>query len=144
MVPYISFLSLTFLLSEHSFPPELWTHLSEIFNKSSSEYLICFHNPKVIMERYGFDVELLAQTPTSMHGSSEVHTGFIYKRTKTTRPVGQVSCDPLFQEAWETVKGKNLRSIHKAINASTEEQLREGRLTRSRGIQMCIEPERAE
>jgi Histone methylation protein DOT1 len=53
------------------FPPDLWVKLAGIWNRSASPYLICFHAPKDIVESYGFDVELLAQTQTSMHGSNE-------------------------------------------------------------------------
>merc|ERR1711935_355086 len=72
------------------FPPPLWTKLSEMWNSSGSsselegsrncEYLICYHGPKAIIEDYEFDVTLLAQMPTSMHGSKEGHMGYIYKR----------------------------------------------------------------
>jgi hypothetical protein len=64
-----------------------------------------------MIEKYGFEVELIVQTPTSMHGSSECHMGYIYRRSKTkpTPPkslpvVNGVPCDPLFQPAWEFVK----------------------------------------
>jgi hypothetical protein len=93
------------------FPPKLFKQLAEMFNRSQSEYLICYHGPKLMIEKYGFEVELIVQTPTSMHGSSECHMGYIYRRSKTkpTPPkslpvVNGVPCDPLFQPAWEFVK----------------------------------------
>ena len=63
------------------FPPSLFKELARMFSRSQvSQYLICFHNPRLIVDRYGFDVELLAQTPTKMHGSSESHTGYVYRK----------------------------------------------------------------
>jgi hypothetical protein len=76
-----------------------------MFNKSSSEYLICYHGPRLMIDRYGFNVELITKTSTSMHGSSEVHSGYIYKRTNAngskckSETFGE-PCDPLFAEAW--------------------------------------------
>jgi len=68
------------------FPPKLFHTLSEMFNKSQSPFLICYHGPKLMIDRYGFDVELIVQASTSMHGSSENHSCYIYRRSsKTTR-----------------------------------------------------------
>ena len=50
------------------FPPALFRALSAMFNRSHSKWLICYHGPKLIKEKYGFHVELLVQKPTSMHG----------------------------------------------------------------------------
>ena len=66
------------------FPPALWCVLSDMWNRSTSQYLICYHGPKDIIHSYEFDVELVTQTPTSMHGSKEGHMGYIYRRTATT------------------------------------------------------------
>ena len=52
------------------FPPTLFYEIADRFNVSRCPYLICFHGPKLMVERYGFNVELLAQIPTSMHGTS--------------------------------------------------------------------------
>jgi hypothetical protein len=126
------------------FPPELWVDLSKIFNSSQSEYLICFHPPRVIVDDYAFDVELLAQTPTSMHGSSEGHMGYIYKRAQNKPASNQVNCDPLFRGAYNIVSG-SLQLLREKVYETMEEQSKEGRLTRSRGVQLCIdaEPEQA-
>ena len=91
-----------------------------MFNRSQSPYLICYHGPKLIIERYGFDVELLVQNPTSMHGSKEVHTGYIYRRAqnkksrsqrrkkteKDSRVLlnGEILSDPLFVNAWKSTR----------------------------------------
>ena len=100
-----------------SFPPTLFKKLAEMFNKSQSEYLICYHAPHLIQDRYGFNVELIVQSTTSMHGSSENHMGYIYRRStatpkknKTTITVKHddiprgIPCDPLFVKAWESTR----------------------------------------
>lgn len=121
------------------FPPTLWDHLSEMFNNSHSEYLICFHPPRVIIEKYEFEVDLIIQTPTSMHGSSEGHTGYIYKR-RNTAPLassGNVRCDPLYQDAYNFVK-KGPAFLHKNVVARVKKELHSGRATRANGIVHCI------
>lgn len=51
------------------FPPALFERLSLMFNRSRSpKWLICYHGPKLIVDKYGFHVQLLVQKPTSMHG----------------------------------------------------------------------------
>jgi hypothetical protein len=51
------------------FPPNLFYEIADRFNRSRcSKWLTCFHGPRLIIDRYGFDVEYLAQCPTSMHG----------------------------------------------------------------------------
>ena len=96
------------------FPPKLLKKLADMFNKSHSPYLICFHGPKVIIERYGFDIELITQISTSMHGSSECHTGYLYRRNEKNKKrkkkkkcqlitndfAFREPCDPLFVNAW--------------------------------------------
>ena len=84
----------------HSFPPKLWIELAKIWNRSSSPYLICYHGPKDIIDMYEFDVELMAQKQTSMHGSKEGHTGYIYQR-KSNRVFDKEACDPVFKAAYE-------------------------------------------
>lgn len=92
-----------------------------MYNKSQSPWLICYHAPKLMVERYGFNVELLVQTQTSMYGSGENHMGYLYKRIKGINnnptkinkcPSGgdglpiDIPCDPLFAIAWRTTKGE--------------------------------------
>eukprot|EP00541_Cyclophora_tenuis_P018629 CAMPEP_0116573614 /NCGR_PEP_ID=MMETSP0397-20121206/18890_1 /TAXON_ID=216820 /ORGANISM="Cyclophora tenuis, Strain ECT3854" /LENGTH=142 /DNA_ID=CAMNT_0004102195 /DNA_START=28 /DNA_END=452 /DNA_ORIENTATION=- len=85
------------------FPPKLWMHLAGIFNNSQSPYLICFHSPRTVVDEYEFDVELITQTSTSMHGSSEGHTGYLYRRSITKRSTRENPCDPIFQDALDGV-----------------------------------------
>ena len=76
-----------------------------------------------MIERYEFDVELVVQMPTSMHGSAEGHMGYIYKRIqpKSSKKSGKkkqvlcgnggenlpedIPCDKLFAEPWRQVRG---------------------------------------
>jgi hypothetical protein len=117
------------------FPPPLWLELSEMWNKSQSEYLICYHAPRSIIGTYEFDVELLAQTQTSMHGSKEGHTGYIYQRTssssKTTKHLNPTTCDALFRKSWKLVQ-QGLQPLHQDVTKQVDETMGTGRSTRSR------------
>mmetsp|Transcript_14408 Transcript_14408/g.42235 ORF Transcript_14408/g.42235 Transcript_14408/m.42235 type:complete len:436 (-) Transcript_14408:294-1601(-) len=103
------------------FPPELMYTLASMFNDScTSEFLICYHSPRLIIQEYGFEVELLVQRQTSMFGSSENHMCYFYRRYEQDSKVGHVSgvtsedgevmtepsllCDPLFQKDFELVR----------------------------------------
>ena len=110
------------------FPPKLFKQLGEMFNRSQSEYLICYHGPKLMIDRYGFNVELIIQAPTSMHGSSEGHMGYIYRRKGNPSKIGHgldlldgVPCDKLFTKAWKSCKqniGKHLESVQVQVTQS--------------------------
>jgi len=78
------------------FPPGLMIHLSTVFNRSCSSYLICYHPPVIMINRYKFDIVLLCQKNTTMHGSGENHTGYIYERA--------IKCDPMFIDSWNIIK----------------------------------------
>jgi hypothetical protein len=105
-----------------------------MWNRSQSEFLVCYHSPKNIIDEYEFEVELLSQTPTSMHGSKEGHTGYLYKRKSktetTTRSISSkneqeenVPCDRLFADAWNLLKGgreKLSQAVKLELNESTE------------------------
>lgn len=63
------------------FPPPLQQKIAENFNSSvHCEYLISYRPPHRIMNEYGYLVTPVAQIPTSMHGSGEIHTAYFYKR----------------------------------------------------------------
>jgi len=119
------------------FPPKLFRKLSEMFNNSRSPYLICYHGPKLIVGRYNFQVELLAQVVTSMHGSSENHTGYIYQRKGNKRIVHikiesvDIPCDPLFKHPWEHV-GRGLNYMSALVDDRLSSFLYSGRPKRSR------------
>jgi len=125
------------------FPPKLFKQLGKMFNRSQSPYLICYHGPRLMVDRYGFDVELIIQASTSMHGSSENHTGYIYRRAQTHSkkerknavknkcPVGcddlphNVPCDPLFADAWRSTRRDIkplLMDVHSIVTKSLSSQ----------------------
>mmetsp|Transcript_15582 Transcript_15582/g.28320 ORF Transcript_15582/g.28320 Transcript_15582/m.28320 type:complete len:433 (-) Transcript_15582:221-1519(-) len=126
------------------FPPALFLKLGEMFNRSASPYLICYHGPKLMIEEYGFDVELIVQAPTSMHGSSEGHMGYLYRRNQPNgRPVGSktcpsgaeglptnVPCDPLFVKAWQRMNS-GISSISDFVKTEVNEHHDAGRPKRN-------------
>lgn len=128
------------------FPPKLFKQLAKMFNQSQSPWLICYHGPKLMVERYGFDVELIVQMQTTMFGSGEGHEGYLYKRvegkkksSKKTKkcPTGGaglprgVPCDPLFANAWRTTKG-DFDTYSKQVEADLNRSLCSGRPRRNR------------
>ena len=123
-----------------------------MFNNSQSEYLICYHGPKLMIDRYEFNIELLVQTPTSMHGSAEGHQGYIYRRTKKASKRNscgasqfKTPCDPLFAKAW-----KVCREGFDAVTAYTAEEVekhmgsKSKRLTRSESKRLSLEEKKEE
>ncbi len=51
------------------FPPVLFAHLAECLrNSSTAKYVLCYHNPKLMIETYGFSMEFIEKQGTSMHG----------------------------------------------------------------------------
>jgi hypothetical protein len=101
-----------------------------MWNKSSSPFLICYHSPRDIIKSYEFNVELITQTSTSMHGSKEGHMAYIYKRTGPSKPEGMQPCDPAFTGAWEKVQG-SMELLREDVNAKVEEKMSSGPSTRA-------------
>ena len=118
------------------FPPKLWLELSKMWNRSTSPYLICYHGPKYIIQKYNFNVELLIQTSTSMHGSKEGHMGYIYRRqnsdaSSSTQPL---LCDPYFAPSMDIVNG-GLDQIRQHVNSKVKERMESAnRRTRSQRL----------
>lgn len=113
------------------FPPPLWLKLSEMWNQSQASYLICYHAPKDIIHEYEFDVELIVQMPTSMHGSKEGHMGYIYKRKPALRRPDLDACDPVFAPSWKLVQS-GLTELHDSVSTQVSDLMDTGRKTRSR------------
>ena len=108
------------------FPPALWKRLATIWNNSNPntcQYLICF-SPEKKLEEYDFAVEFVAEADTSMHGSGEHHTVYLYKRSK---PVYSL-CDPLFQSSYNLLK-RGLNPLKNFVNEqlNTEESCKRSR-----------------
>jgi len=64
------------------FPPDALVSLANSFNKSTTtQVLVSFQKPKKIIEVYGFAVRCIGNIKTTMCGSSEGHTAYIYSAT---------------------------------------------------------------
>uniref|UniRef100_A0A7S2TW09 Uncharacterized protein n=1 Tax=Lotharella oceanica TaxID=641309 RepID=A0A7S2TW09_9EUKA len=66
-----------------AFTPQVMRAVSEAFNSSSTpRYLISYHKPRTIILKHGFLVNLVTYVPnTSMMGSRQKRTAWVYKRT---------------------------------------------------------------
>jgi hypothetical protein len=117
------------------FPPKLWLELSKMWNRSASPYLICYHSPKDIIQEYNFNVELLIQTSTSMHGSKEGHMGYIYRRQSSYASTEQpLRMDPYFAPSINIVNG-GIDRIRQYVNSEVNERMESvTRRTRSHRI----------
>jgi Histone methylation protein DOT1 len=139
------------------FPPKLWCELANMWNRSTSPYLICYHGPNHIIHEYDFHVKLLVQTPTSMHGSKEGHMGYIYQRMETARTERHSigihaamtpttkrligiheqqttleQCDPYYVPAIEIVVDGGYHQLQKYVMSKVKDQMEpEMRRTRS-------------
>jgi len=94
------------------FPPKLFLHLGECLRASSTaKWVLCYHAPHLMIDKYGFSMEFVEKQATSMHGSSEGHTAYLYKCThaKALKPVKKqvksivADSDPLFRETFEVL-----------------------------------------
>ena len=51
-------------------PPKLFAHLADCLQKSTkAQFLLCYHGPTMMIEKYRFPMDFLTKLPTSMHGS---------------------------------------------------------------------------
>jgi hypothetical protein len=82
-----------------------------------------------------------------MHGSSEGHSGYIYKRTQpscrnsgraATRMNTTTLCDPIFHDAYELVKS-GFEPLYKAISDRVQKELYGSRATRAQKIIHCVD-----
>jgi hypothetical protein len=70
------------------FPPHVSVQIAAAFNASRhTQYLVCFHRPKLVLGEWGLAAECVARVPTSMAGSSEGHLCYIYQAT-AARDIG--------------------------------------------------------
>ena len=71
---------------DKGFPPVLMEHIAHVFNTSSnSKYLMCYKNPKKIVDNYEFNVEEIGRVRTSMSGSGEGNTCFFYRKLESKK-----------------------------------------------------------
>mmetsp|Transcript_48872 Transcript_48872/g.59123 ORF Transcript_48872/g.59123 Transcript_48872/m.59123 type:complete len:383 (+) Transcript_48872:100-1248(+) len=117
------------------FPPSLFDTLAKMFKRSKSKYLICYHSPRIMIDRYGFEIELICKEATSMHGSSEGHTCYFYKRIgceyDANPSIDKTRCDPLFSGALKLVQS-GLDELADSVEEQFVEEMGAGRPRRSR------------
>jgi len=67
-----------------AFTPPVMNAIAKAFNSSSSaQYLVSYHKPRKIIYMHGFLVNLVTYVPgTSMHGSGQKRTAWVYKKTR--------------------------------------------------------------
>jgi hypothetical protein len=101
--------------------------------------MICYSGPKHMIVDYEFHLELIKQLPTSMHGSKEGHMAYIYRRRSSSMSPITVHerttpCDPLFQAAWDRVRGDSLVSLSAFVQETLTKVMRtdSGPATRAR------------
>lgn len=91
--------------------------------------MICYHGPRDIIETYEFEVELVEQTQTSMHGSREGHMGYIYKRKYNRLVDDRYACDPQFAGAFQAF-GQGLTGLKAKVDVELEVVTGNGTCTR--------------
>lgn len=105
-----------------------------MWNRSLSPYLLCYSGPKNIIDCYEFDVELVTQTSTSMHGSKEGHMAYLYRRPKGSETIEsesrQPKCDELFVEPWKLVN-LGLDKLKEEVDAQLDKKMVSGTSTRA-------------
>ena len=97
-----------------SFPPELLEELAVRWNRSGSEFLICYHGPKYMVDKYHFSVELMVQSTAYMTTSSEGHECYIYRRIQGAKGDG-THCDKFFSHAWDMCRAGDVHALHKHV-----------------------------
>ena len=115
-------------------PAKLLSKIGKLFNKSRSEFLICYHKPSLMIDEFKFDVTLLAQTPTSMSGSGEVHECYVYRRNPdkvNSFAFPTITPSKKCQIAVDNCK-LDLEALHQQVLEDRNNFWKIGRLTRSK------------
>ncbi|KAL3763710.1 hypothetical protein ACHAWU_008032 [Discostella pseudostelligera] len=77
-------------------PPELLKELVAVrWNRSGSEFLICYHGPKCMVDKYHFSVKLMVQSTAYMTTTSEGRECYIYRCIQGATSDG-THCDKFF------------------------------------------------
>ena len=85
--------------------------IAKLFNNSRrAKHFISYKRPDDIIHVYGFQVKLITQFQTSMHGSGEGHTCYIFRRIGACGVGAEEEChgfpcDRIFRNALETCMG---------------------------------------
>ena len=113
-------------------PSKLLSKIGNLFNKSRSEFLICYHKPSLMISTYKFDVELLAQTPTTMSGSGEAHECYVYRRPHKLNSSGFPTL-PLTRNCRIAVDNckLDLEALQQQVKKEVDKFWTQNRLTRS-------------
>lgn len=141
------------------FPPPLQQKIAQNFNSSvHCEYLISYRPPHRIMNEYGYLVTPVAQIPTSMHGSGEIHTAYFYKRANDPSPLREkagvsiitingrdhvkedarterIACDNLFKDSVLLAAGSAQDAVEN-VQAAVETLTASGRPVRERRVRV--------
>mmetsp|Transcript_58766 Transcript_58766/g.133037 ORF Transcript_58766/g.133037 Transcript_58766/m.133037 type:complete len:102 (+) Transcript_58766:725-1030(+) len=97
-----------------------------------------------MLDRYGFDMEFIEKQATSMHGSSEGHTAYLYRCTHAKKaPLSKAQkappVDPLFRECFEVLEAGPSKVLEWVDAKHQEDERMSGRtarpLTRSQKAQ---------
>jgi len=114
------------------FPPPVLHQIATIFNSSQAPYLISYHSPKLMIEKYRFDVDFIAQFSTALHGSGESHTGYLYRHKGKDLPSFDHSkVDPIFQTGVSLLREESEKLVQYVEQANVA-LLSQSRVTRSR------------
>ncbi|KAJ1460364.1 hypothetical protein M885DRAFT_612421 [Pelagophyceae sp. CCMP2097] len=111
------------------FPPPLLGQLATMFNQSATaKCLITYQAPRIIIDEHGFEVTFLERISTSMHGSSERHSCYVYTRGVENR---STKCDAYFAPARQAVAAKDehdfLSEVRRRLDMSQNEAPRRKR-----------------
>ncbi len=69
-----------------------------------------------------FEVKLIGQFSTSMHGSAEGHNCYVFRRISIPSEVdaAEIPCDPLFSEAWKICKNGGFDAVKNHVAAKVD------------------------
>eukprot|EP00937_MAST-01D_sp_MAST-1D-sp2_P004883 g4883.t1 len=97
------------------FPPAVSRTIAAAFNRSTAtRYMACFHNPRLVLGDWGLEAELVDKIQTSMAGSSEGHTAFIYRKLGAPPPSSAVAASPA--SAPDALFARSLRLLNGSMD----------------------------
>lgn len=86
--------------------------LADRWNRSGSEFLICYHAPKCMINKYKFRVDFLTQLTTRMTGGrNESHECYIYRRIQGATSDEGTRCDEIFLHPWEMCRTGDVQAL---------------------------------
>jgi len=110
------------------FPPVTLEKIAKIFNLSQAPYLICYHSPHLVIDEYGFEVDFIIQFQTSLHGSGESRTGYIYKHIgKELKDFNHSIVAPMFEKGVRMILDEDKSALLEYIENNRKEQFESSR-----------------